>query len=270
MKFIFILFACLFAHSQTFAQTNDPLTPERTTYYMCGTDQVLKGKRTMEMLPAKNYPWGICFSEYAHFNRRERDLTREAMHKWNIEFDNYKIRRWGYNDYQDMVNIPNGKLFIESCDYGKYNIIYPKKENLSSKRWWAYYRSIDTIWDLWTFHGEVVMNSQKNFSDSLFTNVMIHELGHALGLPHVKDHGEGNRHKNLSEFMLPAGLGCENYWKGDICEFTDYDFKTFIQPFGYPQSWGDFKREMEMRRKEGGGEMWKRPWCKVPPGYYCP
>ena len=75
------------------------------------------------------------------------------------------------------------------------------------------------------------MNSQKNFSDFLFINVMIHELGHALGLPHVKDHGEGNRHKNLSDLLIPAGFGCK--FNEKICNFTDYDFKTFIQPFGY-------------------------------------
>ncbi len=222
MKFIFILFAGFLANSQAFAQTNSPLTPERFSYSAetCGY------KRTMEMLPYDEYPWGICHSEYAHFNRRERELTRHALERWNAGYKNYLLSRWGTTD---MVNIPKGKLFIESCNYEKYNIIYTKKEDFGLKKRWAYYIAIDTNWDLWTFHGEVVMNSLKNFSDFLFTNIMIHELGHALGLPHVRDHGEGNRHKNLSRLLIPAGFGCT--FEYDICEFTDYDFEAFIAPF---------------------------------------
>ena len=40
-----------------------------------------------------------------------------------------------------------------------------------------------------------------------------------------------DRYKNLSEFMLPKGFGCKGYRRNKICEFTDYDFETFIDLF---------------------------------------
>ena len=58
-----------------------------------------------------------------------------------------------------------------------------------------------------------------------FTNVMMHELGHALGLPHMK--GE------YSEIMTSHGFGgkCRDNPKKKRCDFTDYDFERFLWPY---------------------------------------
>ncbi len=249
MKFIFILFAGLFAHSQAFAQTNDPLTPRRISYDTCGTDFITENKRTMEMLPYNKYPWGMCFNEYHHFSNNEREWTKEAINKWNIGYDNYKIRRWGYGGYQNMYNIPNGKLFIESCDSDKYNIIYLLKEDLRHRKAIAYYSAIDTIWDGEYFYGKIIMTDWKDWTKAHFINVMIHEMGHALGLPHVMDHGKYERYKNLSELMIPAGFGCDLYLQ-NICNFTDYDFEAFILPFPlWPMTKEGYKHYKEQERE---------------------
>ena len=56
MKFIFLLIVFLSFPVQTFAQTNDPLSPERTSYGECGTTY-----HEWVMLPLEAYPWGVCF-----------------------------------------------------------------------------------------------------------------------------------------------------------------------------------------------------------------
>ena len=68
---------------------------------------------------------------------------------------------------------------------------------------------------------------------------MMHELGHALGLPHMK--GE------YSEIMTSHGFGgkCKDQEDERRCDFTDYDFERFLWPYK-PQ-------DAYVRRYTGGG-----------------
>ena len=135
MRIAFILLVFLLSHSQIYAQTNNPLAPLRNNIDICGTSDTLEyNKKTMEMLPADKYPWGVCHSWYADFSQKEIEWTREAMRIWNINYLDYVWRRWGT---LEVVNIPTGDLFVESCDSDKYNILYTWKEHLSGAL--AYY-----------------------------------------------------------------------------------------------------------------------------------
>ena len=177
----------------------------------------------MEMLPAERYPWGVCHSWYAEFSQQEIEWTREAMQIWNTKYLEYVQKKWGT---LDVVNIPTGKLFIESCDSDRYNILYTGKKYLSDAR--AYYSARDDWWDFTNFHGILVFASNIDWADTTkwtktyFINVMLHELGHVLGIPHGKT-------RDTSIMGGYGYFGC--FHKEDICNLLSWDFETFIEPF---------------------------------------
>ena len=63
------------------------------------------------------------------------------------------------------------------------------------------------------------------WTKAYFINVMTHELGHALGLPHMKAEN--------SDIMTSHGFGgqCKGKQKIKLCNFTDYDFERFLWPY---------------------------------------
>ena len=174
MKFIFLLIVFLSFPVKTIAQSNDPLDPERTSYDKCGVNVI-----NFPMLPVEAYPWGVCFfekhDEYSYLlSEQERIWAREAMERWNTKYINYLWRR--FKTY-DVVNIPSGKLFVESCDSDLHNIIYVGKKPLGKMA--GYYSPRDSMWDFVYFHGFIVINSDQNWTREHFINVLKHELGHA-------------------------------------------------------------------------------------------
>ena len=95
-----------------------------------------------------------------------------------------------------MIGIPDGPLFVESCDRDEHNIIYTVKNDLGSndKDMLGRYWSVDNYWnvnDLWRyFYAVIEMDTHHKkggkprvWTKAYFINVMTHELGHALGLP---------------------------------------------------------------------------------------
>ena len=176
------------------------------------------------LLPVKFYPWGVCLGPSSELSWTEDDWTRDAMYVWNNRFEDFKKRIWGTHD---VVRIPKGALFVESCDSDEHNIIYLYKEKLSfpSEKIYTlgYYQPHHYWWDFMNFHANIVMDSNTKWNRAYFMNVMIHELGHALGIPHIQ-----------TDIMQSHGFGCKNYKTTSICALQDYDFDKFLQPYKPP------------------------------------
>lgn len=237
--FLFLLFFCvLLFPDQSIAQSNDPLCPVRDNYNIHPVDRSgFFTERSMDMLRAEEYPWGVCHFYYDEFSQNERAWTRGAMEMWNNEFAKYRLETFGTHD---VVNIPTGKLFVESCDDDNYNIIYTRKDDLENPTV-AYYSARDLLLDFMTFYGIIGFSKDETWNKAFFTNVMVHELGHVLGIPHAK-FGD-------STFMAVHGFDCKEP-KKNICEFqkrydgTIYEIEAFIEPFpGEPMTRARAERE---------------------------
>ena len=230
MKFKFVLFSFLMAHGQDAHRSlKDTLRPHRVSYEEHNeTDCTKSVRRTIPMLSAEHYPWGVCHSYYDDFSIEERQWTKEAIQKWNTEFSNY---RWNKFKTHDVANIPKGDLFVESCDRNKHNIIYTKKYNAKEGEQLAYYALYNSSndWQYFLyFDGFIVFASNAEWTKAFFINIMIHELSHALGIPHAKPY-ESTFMSNIEE-----GFMCDDY-RNKVCEFkeredgTIFEFETFIE-----------------------------------------
>ena len=80
-------------------------------------------------------------------------------------------------------------------------------------------------------------NKPRNFTREHFINVMIHELGHAIAIPHI--------HPDLTDIMQSDGFGCFEF-EENICEFTDTDWEKFLGPYNPEES---YKARKEREKK---------------------
>ena len=137
----FVLFS-----SQAVAQTNRPIRLKRCSFDSVEYTKVWR-RRQLFTLREDFFPWGVCLGDSTTSNT-EDDWTREAMQIWNRDYNQHVYNTWGT---LDVVNIPKGPLFVESCNRRKHNIIYIEKDDLSGDDpALAYYSPRDYWWDfLW-------------------------------------------------------------------------------------------------------------------------
>ena len=148
---------------QAVAQTNSPRYAIRCSY---DSNKEQTERIRLRFLSQDFFPWGVCFKKpyFREINGasetsiREDQWTRRAMQGWNIAYRNYKINRWGSDD---VIGIPDGPLFVGSCDRDNYNIIYTVKADLGSndRDTLGRYISVDEYWDWRIFYSIIKMDT---------------------------------------------------------------------------------------------------------------
>ena len=222
LKVILVLCAYILSYGESI-RTTDVLSVERLSfdlnYYR---EDYSVNESTWYTLRASKFPFGVCLDDSLFLTEKEKQWFREAMQLWNINFAIYRSKKFKTHS---VVNIPRGKLFVESCDFDNFNIIDVGEDRLF---YYAQLLSLFPIAPGGYFHNGMIRMSVEagRWPKALFINIAVHELGHALAIPHAPPGPD-----SPSNFMPPGDFGgCkEPYY--NICEFTDYDFDIFIAPF---------------------------------------
>ena len=94
------------------------------------------------------------------------------------------------------------------------------------------YSPVDDFWDFKDFYAIIRIDSHnkkghyREWTRAFFINIMTHELGHGLALPHMDE--------KYSQMMVSSGFGCEDYKTTKVCQLTDYDMERFLWPYDPP------------------------------------
>ena len=168
------------------------------------------------------------------------------------------IKRWGD---KNVLNIPQSPLFKRSCDTDNYTIIYISKKVLGERVGGVHTpiiyqvapysnpNSVDWLW--WAngvrLAGKIEINSISSISqkEKMMINILIHEFGHVLGLPHL--------HPEQTDLMQSLGYGCEP--DKHICNFTDADWEYFLEPYNPQYATLKYQRQVKLKRSKISNKM---------------
>ena len=259
MKILMALFLlsgfCFKSHGIVFYKQDKARGPGKATFKDFDiASKSYKNKRKWILNNHNDYPWGVCFPEGKHnFEQKHLNWTWQAMEEWNDEYDDFlSIHKHNTLVPSEYLHFPfdvsrifiypkdyhvagwPSKLLVWSCDKEYHNLVYPvfapTKVNKETKRQaLAYYQPHNPWFN--DFYGSIVMSNNvkeengkiKVWKKHHFINVMMHELGHLLGLPHLNP--------EETNIMAQWGFGCREGGHGEVCSLTSGDFNSFLSIF---------------------------------------
>lgn len=195
-------------------QSQGQILVKRLNYNMTTFEEA-----TLTLLRDSAFPWYICLDE-SKLTHQEEEWTRIAMQRWNRGFKDFLDRKPGYRKALTRKRfkiIPEGTLFIDACTNYSDGIIRITKVKQSAGNVATFYPQVQQ--DVGRFNVLIEMD-KRNWDRELFINTMMHELGHALGIPHLIPAESG--------VMALINSDCE---EDKICSLTDKDFEVFLEPY---------------------------------------
>ncbi len=202
-----------------------------------------KYKKEDYLLNWEEYPWGVCL-EKSNLTDKEKEWTRHAIKNWNEGYKKYAKKR-----VNEIPQLKKQKLlFIETCqhqkndteDYGikDHGIIDIEKGGLPNEN--------ETLFGYWqpsfkiSFDGNCkwkvgikgfirVKRMSKVKTKQRFINIMTHELGHAIGIPHLPPWGLFEQENTQIMYGKQLVLFTPCNTKRQICKPKNADFNAFVK-----------------------------------------
>ena len=143
---------------------------------------------THPVFEPSDFPLYVCVKR-DDFSDRELYLLEFAIGIWNGSYRNYIRERWP--DRRRLRGVPKGDLFEIGCEASMYRTIDVSKSRLRK----PLFGLVDYNRWSWFFLGSIlIINEDINFDLSVMGKgknslmaVFMHELGHTIGIPHLKD-----------------------------------------------------------------------------------